>query len=144
MQYSEIAKRQLGRNGANRPEVFDAYGRVRMINIYTKIETADKEVVLWHFPAGRLRILKADLKATASGTLQVGHGQYTGMDNVIVEKDPDAFQAAVAAASLASLGALGPAGVLMETITGFDLLVTSSANLAVGNTIEGIVYFVVD
>lgn len=144
MQYSEIAKKQLGRNGANRPEVFDAYGRVRMINIYTKIETADKEVVLWHFPAGRLRILEGKFKATASGNLQVGHSQYTDMGNVIVAKNAAAFQAAVAAASLTELGALGPGGVLMETISGFDLLVTASANLAVGNTIEGVVYFVVD
>lgn len=147
MQYSEIAKKQLGRNGANRPEVFDAYGRVRMINIYTEIETADKEVVLWHFPAGRLRILKADLKATlASGgtTIQIGHSQYTDMGGVIVAKKANAFQAAVASTSLTGLASLGPAGALMETTSGFDLLVTGSANLAAKDKLEGIVYFVVD
>lgn len=144
MQYSNIAKKQLNRNGADRPEVSDAYGRVRMICIDTKLEAADKEVVLWHFPAGRVRILSGNIKATSSGTISIGTSCYLDMDNVRQNPVPAKFAAATAAASLTTLSAVPASGIVMETVSGFDLMATAAANMAVGDTINGIIYFVVD
>jgi len=128
-QYSTIAKKQLGANGAERPEVSDAYGRVRMVACDGVLDTADTDVVLYHFPAGRVRLLAA--LGGASDTYK--HGGYTKMDGTTQ-----------ASAALTDLNTKN-AGVVIESISGFDLIVTLNTTPTAGTTkLDHLVTFVID
>ena len=126
-QYSTIAKKQLGANGAERPEVSDAYGRVRMVALDGVLSTADKDVVLYHFPAGRVRILKVE-GLGQSDTLK--HLGFTKMDG-----------SAQAGASIT----LNDAGAVFESVSGFDLVASfNTAPTANTTTLDLLVTFVID
>lgn len=146
MQYSNLASIQTAA-GSSRPAPTDIQGRVRMASFNLTVGAADTAGILAKMPAGVVRILKADLKATlATGatTLAIGTGAYNDINNAAVAAAPAALQAAVASTSLASLLAVPAEGVVISSIKGFDVTVTSSANMAVNDVIRGTLYYVVD
>ena len=64
--------------------------------------------------------------------------------NASVAAAPAGLQAAIASTSLAGLAAVPAEGVVISSIKGFDVTVTSSANMAVNDVIRGTLYYVVD
>lgn len=146
MQYSNLAALQV-RNGTERPMPTEAHGRVRLAVIDFKATGTDKEILLWKAPAGRVRILSGNIKATlatAATTIKVGHGAYTSTDGQKTAADDDAFLTATASSTIATLAALPPSGMLFETQTGFDVTAIGSANIAANDKIEGVILYVVD
>lgn len=146
MQYSNLASIQTAA-GSSRPAPTDIQGRVRMASFNLTVGAADTSGILAKMPAGVVRILKADLKATlATGatTLSIGTGAYNDINNAAVAAAPAALQAAVASTSLAGLAAVPAEGVVISSNKGFDVTVTSSANMAANDVIRGTLYYVVD
>ena len=146
MQYSTIAAQQVT-NGATRPETTELHGRVRVAVIDTKITAADTDVILCRFPAGRIRILgtQSTIKptlATGATTLKFGYGKARNYVGGEIAADDDAFLTATASTSVTTLS--GASGTLVETSSGFDLTATASANMAVNDTINGVVLYIVD
>lgn len=146
MQYSNLAALQV-RNGTERPMPTEAHGRVRLAVIDFKSTGTDKEILLWKAPAGRVRILSGNIKATLATqatTIKIGYGAYTSTDGQKKVADDDAFLAATASNTIDKLAALPPSGMLLETQTGFDVMAVGSANIAAGDKIEGVILYVVD
>lgn len=146
MQYSNIAGMQT-RNTMERPATTELQGRVRIAVIDFSSTGTDKEILLWKAPAGRVRILKGELKATLATqatTLKIGFSSYRGVDGLTKAADDDAFLAAAASNTIEALAALPPSGMLFESQTGFDVIATGSANIAAKDKIEGVIYYVVD
>lgn len=146
MQYSNLAALQV-RNGSERPMTTEMQGRVRLAVIDFKSTGTDKEILLWKAPAGRVRILSGNIKATlatAATTIKIGYRAYTSTDGQKKVADDDAFLAATASNTVEKLAALPPSGMLLETQTGFDVMATGSANIAVNDKIEGVILYVVD
>lgn len=146
MQYSNLAALQV-RNGTERPMPTEAHGRVRLAVIDFKAAGTDKEILLWKAPAGRVRILSGNIKATLATqatTIKIGYGAYTSTDGQKKVADDDAFLAATASNTIDKLAALPPSGMLLETQTGFDVMAVGSANIAAGDKIEGVILYVVD
>lgn len=146
MQYSNLAALQV-RNGTERPMPTEAHGRVRLAVIDFKSTGTDKEILLWKAPAGRVRILSGNIKATLATqatTIKIGYGAYTSTDGQKKVADDDAFLAATASNTIDKLAALPPSGMLFETQTGFDVMAVGSANIAAGDKIEGVILYVVD
>ena len=146
MQYSNLANMQV-LAGSTRPAPTDIQGRARMASFKLTVDAADNSGILVKMPSGTVRILKADLKATlATGatTLAIGTSAYNDLNNASVAAAPAGLQAAVASTSLAGLAAVPAEGVAISSIKGFDVTVTSSANMAVNDVIRGTLYYVVD
>ena len=146
MQYSNLANMQV-LVGATRPAPTDIQGRVRMASFNLTVGAADTSGILVKMPSGTVRILKADLKATlATGatTLAIGTSAYNDLNNASVAAAPAGLQAAVASTSLSGLAAVPAEGVVISSIKGFDVTVTSSASMAVNDVIRGTLYYVVD
>lgn len=146
MQYSNLANMQV-LAGSTRPAPTDIQGRVRMASFKLTVDAAEKTGILAKMPAGVVRILKADLTAslaTGATTLAIGTSAYNDLNNASVDAAPTGLQAAVASTSLAKLSAVPAEGVVISSIKGFDVTVTSSANMAVDDVIRGTLYYVVD
>ena len=146
MQYSNLVNMQMAA-GATRPAPTDIQGRVRIASFNLTVGTAETGGILAKMPSGTVRILKADLKATlATGatTLSVGTSAYNDLNNASVAAAPAGLQAAIASTSLTGLAAVPAEGVVISSIKGFDVTVTSSANMAVNDVIRGTLYYVVD
>lgn len=149
MQYSTLAALQVA-NKAYRPETTELHGRVRVAVIDTTMAAADKDILLARFPAGRVRILplsNISTSATGTTTLDVGLGAYHDETFTTVAADPDALLAAKALTDVAkgvSLSGAGASGLCVSSSDGFDLLAAASANLAQGDTLTGVIYYVVD
>lgn len=145
MQYSDLAAKQVAR-GATRPETVDYYGRVRVAVIDTKVAAADTNITLCKFPAGRIRILGATsfitaTFATGGTTAKIGYTAYAEVGGAKIVADDDAFLAATAGSAITSKPL---ATLVINSDTGFDLVVNTSANLAANDTIKGVVQFVID
>lgn len=146
MQYSNLAALQV-RNGTERPMPTEAHGRVRLAVIDFKSTGTDKEILLWKAPAGRVRILSGNLKATlatTATTIKIGYSAHTSTDGQNVVADDDAFLTATASNTITALATLPPSGMLFETQTGFDVVATGSARIAANDKIEGVILYVVD
>lgn len=146
MQYSNLAALQV-RNGTERPMTTEVQGRVRLAVIDFKSTGTDKEILLWKAPAGRVRILSGNIKATLATpatTIKIGYGAYTSTDGQKKVADDDAFLTATASNTITALAALPPSGMLLETQTGFDVTAIGSANIAANDKIEGVILYVVD
>ncbi len=149
---SDLAIKQANNwiaTGAQRPETTEAHGRVRVAVIDTTVKEAGTAIEFAEFPAGRIRILglashvKATF-ATAATTLKIGYSKYDNFTGTEVAADDDAFLVATASGSVASLATAGASGLVLETRSGFTLTGTTSANVAVNDTIKGAVLYVVD
>lgn len=149
MQYSNLAALQVA-NKAYRPETTELHGRVRVAVIDTTMDGAGTDITLAKFPAGRIRILPLSTiktSATGSTTLDVGYSAYKDEVFTAVAADADALLAAKALTDVAksvALDAAGASGLLISSSGGFSITATASANLAKGDTLTGILYYVVD
>lgn len=146
MQYSNLAALQV-RNGTERPMTTEVQGRVRLAVIDFNSTGTDKEILLWKAPAGRVRILSGNIKATLATqttTIKIGYGAYTSTDGQKKAADDGAFLAATTPDTIEKLATLPPSGMLLETQTGFDVTAIGSADIAAGDKIEGVILYVVD
>lgn len=151
MQYSNLAAKQLA-NDMDRAYPHEFAGRVRVAVVDLTVTAADKALALFTLPAGRVRILGASSMftatfATAATTLKIGYAAYTGVDGVTVSADDDALLAATSGTNLASgktLVTAGYTGLVLESMSGIDIIGTASANLAADDVVKGVVLYVVD
>lgn len=150
MQYSAVASKQILR-GADRPQAFELHGRVRIAIIDTTFAKEDTQVCLVKFPAGRVRILgmsaisaKIEGKDTA---IQVGVSEHM---NSVRQKKPantKALLAPIAASSITggvNLKASGLSGFVVDSVAGFDVIATLSEKAKIGDSLSGVLLYVID
>ena len=150
MQYSTIAAKQVLR-GADRPQAFELHGRVRIAVVDTVFAAEDDKVCLVKFPAGRVRILgMSAVSAKVSGDdniLAIGVSEHQNSVRQLKPANTAALLAPVKASSIkngANLKASGLSGFVIDSVNGFDVIATLSAPAKVGDTITGVILYVID
>lgn len=149
-QYSDTAAVMQANQLIRSPlEPRDHGGRVRASTFKLTVSAADTSHVLTRLPAGRIRVLGISAVkvsfATGTTTLSVGTGSYTDQDGSNKAAAAAALKAATAGSTInMTLDAAGPRGLALNSRDGVDIVGTTSANLAVNDTIEGVVYYILD
>ena len=149
-QYSDTAAVMQANQLIRSPlEPRDHGGRVRASTFKLTVSAVDMAHVLTRMPAGRIRILGISAVkvsfATGAATLSVGTGSYTDQDGSNKAAAATALKTATAGSTInMTLDAAGPRGLALNSRDGVDVIGTSSANLAVNDTIEGVVYYILD
>ena len=149
-QYSDIMAQAVANTLVRNPvEPRDAGGRVRLYAFKLTVGAADTDMRLARLPAGRIRILgNSTLKVsftTGATTLAVGLAAYTKQDGTTQAAVTNNLKTATAGSTITiPLDAAGPRGLPIDSREGVDIVGTTSANLAVNDTIEGVIYYAYD
>lgn len=138
-------------------QAHNLHGRVRMAYVsHTQSGAGDatSDIELLRLPAGKVRLLGniSNLEfswATASATADVGWAAYTDLNGDAVAADPNGLDDGInvdTANTETAIGSLVEAKTkLFESNSGVSIMLTSQdVALADGDTVEGVIYYVVD